>query len=171
MALSVRRVTEVRIDNDTRADEMRTVNMFARWHPDQLATGRTRDDRHPGLRALNTLIDRGPLTAIMVLRLADWVADIEAWAHNDLAAYQQIRADLVDAGVTVDQQPAPGSLGNPLVMSDVILAARSECLADCAEFRSLVLGPMLEAFGPDELDAAAIAEANKIEKQAAKADR
>lgn len=174
MALSVRRITEVRIDNDTRSDEMRTVEMFSRWRPDTISGGRGmrhREDRHPGERVLNTLIDRGPLTAAMALRLADWVDTVQAWANGDLAAYRQVANDLQAAGVTRDQAPSLGSLGNPLVMADAIIQARVECLDDIAEFRDVILGPILAAFGADELEAARQAEVEKTERQTAKAER
>lgn len=172
MSLNVRTVTEVRIDNDTRADEMRTVEMFSRWRPDAISGGRgtrNHDDRHPGERVLNTLMQRGPVTAAMALRLADWVDAVEAWATAERGHWEAEATRYIADGVTADQPAAIGTLGNPLAAAFVIIVARNECLVDCAEFRETILLPLLSAFGADELEEARLAEVEKAERQAAKA--
>ena len=114
------------------------IDMFARWHGPEHLSGKDDKGRNanPGRRALNTLLDNSAVSNLMVDGLAAYVNDLETWAHEDIAEF----TPFIDG-----PDPIETGIGDLREMAKVIVETRRECLADIAEFRTEVLGPMIAA--------------------------
>lgn len=116
----------------------KAIAMLSRWNGPDSLTEKDEKGRnaHPGLRALNTLLDNSAISNYMVDGLVTYVTDLETWAREEIAFY----TPYIDAPDPIDT-----GIGDLRSLARVIVETRNECLGDIAEFRAEVLAPMIAA--------------------------